>query len=110
MRERPTPDFAGKEFSDRDAVVDMARKVAEALQHMLCERARRVPIQVLALQPAANRRKPFPASLGSGAIGERAAALPLISLYKNLTIRREMGYVGRINGLVSCWAFQVSPD
>jgi len=32
--------------------MDMAREIAEALQHMRCGRARRVPIDVLGLQPA----------------------------------------------------------
>jgi len=50
-RQRPAPEFDGGEFSDRVEVVDMAREVDEALQHTPRERARRVPIQVLALQP-----------------------------------------------------------
>jgi hypothetical protein len=50
-RQRPAPGFAGNEFSDGNEVVGMAREVAEALQHTPCERAKRVAIRVLALQP-----------------------------------------------------------
>jgi len=55
-RPRPAPEFAGKEFSDTEEVVDMARQVAEALQHMPWKRARRVPIDVLGLQPTGSPR------------------------------------------------------
>jgi hypothetical protein len=34
----------------------MAREVAEALQHTACERAKRVPIGVLSLQPVGSLR------------------------------------------------------
>src|SRR5690348_1395169 len=50
----------------------MAREVVKALQHMPGERARRVPIQVLAVQPVANRREQFPAYFGSETISKLA--------------------------------------